>query len=125
MVFTSLIASMATLALNSEPNVLLDLSWFRNFKVNKFLSSFIRPAHLKVMKKIPAYVIFSLKAMSVILIFQYCSEVKVDVNNNIMVTDAYWKTFEFTLGMSQILADEIKNRDIELNLAGNQEMLRK
>ncbi|KAF5039625.1 hypothetical protein DSECCO2_541980 [anaerobic digester metagenome] len=63
--------------------------------------------------------------MSVILIFQYCSEVKVDVNNNIMVTDAYWKTFEFTLGMSQKLADEIKNRDIELNLAGNQEMLRK
>ncbi len=64
----------------------------------------------------PVLVIFSLLTMSVILIFQYCSEDKVDVNNDIPVTDAYWKTFKIAHGTTQIQADATENRDIEINL---------
>jgi len=66
------------------------------------------------MKKRLVFVTFPLLAMSVILIFQYCSENKVDVNNDITITDAYWKTFEIALGTKQIQADATKTGALNL-----------
>lgn len=46
MVNTTFIATIASLALISAPNIFLDLLGFRNFIVSKFLPSLTRPAQI-------------------------------------------------------------------------------